>query len=277
MSKLGVVSILLALGLNLSCVLLGTDYLWSVLLVFGGMGAFFMANGWKHFTRRDVMVIVTLLLISDVMTVVIEKLMIYFDVWGFSNRQYRLMGIELLGAPIEEFIYWWLCPVVVAFAYIAHLRTDTVEGPTAFHALELALLARYGTDKLQASTRPDHSDYLQTDGVVDRGDGTYQRGQRKPTYFWIQLFVVALIVLFIRTFKGSWKAVAWTVAVFVATAFPNEAYSISKGFWVYNENRLLGISFLHIPLEGWMMYFLCPLCACLMLDALERLYGKFGA
>ncbi|HNY31132.1 MAG TPA: hypothetical protein PKO15_09610 [Fibrobacteria bacterium] len=152
MSKLGISSILLALGLNLSTVLLGTDYLWSVLLVFGGVGAFFVASGWKHFTRRDVWVIVTLLVFSDVMTVVIEKLMIHFDVWGFSDRTYRLMGINFLGAPIEEFIYWWLCPVVVAFAYIAHLRTDTPSGPTAFHALEMAFLAKWGTGNLQDPT-----------------------------------------------------------------------------------------------------------------------------
>lgn len=277
MMKFGLISIGLALGLNVACMALQTDYLMSVALVFGGVCAYFIANGWRKYTRRDLIVVGILIAFSDVMTLVIEKLMLYYDVWGFSNRHFRMIGLQLFGAPVEEFIYWWACPVVVALGYVSFLRVDSAKAPSAIAVGEAALLAHAATEAIQSSHRPDPTAYLENSGVAVQNDRQYERGSKKPTYVWLQVIILAMIAWFARSFKGSWKAVGWTVAVFVAIAYPNERYSLGSGFWTYNENKLLGIWILGVPVEEWIMYTICPLCACLMMDAIDRLVRKFGA
>jgi hypothetical protein len=73
------------------------------------------------------------------------------------------------------------------------------------------------------------TDYLETSGVVVQNDRQYERGAKKPAYFWLQVIILAMIAWLARSFKGSRKAVGWTAAVFVVIAYPNERYALESG------------------------------------------------
>ncbi|OVE77929.1 hypothetical protein BVX98_01640 [bacterium F11] len=45
--------------------------------------------------------------IMTVATFVMEYIYLWLDVWTFSEMIDPLLGIELWGVPIEEFVFWW--------------------------------------------------------------------------------------------------------------------------------------------------------------------------
>ncbi len=40
-------------------------------------------------------------------SVLMEYLFLKFDVWFFSEKIDRLVGLRLFGAPVEEFVFWF--------------------------------------------------------------------------------------------------------------------------------------------------------------------------
>ena len=77
-----------------------------------------------------------------------------------------------------------------------------------------------------------------------------------------------------KYYHGNKKAMLWTALIFFSVAFPNELYALSQGFWLYNDNTLLGLYIFKVPVEGFMMYFLAPICGCMILDISNRLLFK---
>lgn len=261
MNVSAIVAIVVSLVLNLFAWRLGLDYMWSVLLVFGGVALTFLVNAVKVFSRDNWKLFGGFVVFSNVCTLGVEIVMLKYDVWGFSDRVQRLSGLMFLGYPVEEFVYWAMCPGIVAGAYmVLGKKMDKFLDPVS-----LSRIAALGS----ALTRP-----LKNDTAVkytpDAGTGKYQEGERRPVYVWLQVAIVASIAFMSNYFKGNWKAVGWTTLVFFATAFPNELYALSQGFWLYNEKKLLGVFFFGVPLEGFMMYFIAPVCACMILDVSNR-------
>jgi lycopene cyclase domain-containing protein len=117
-----VIACTLALALNLATVALSMNYMTSVVLVMVGVSAVILLQGVKSLSSRDYASMSVFVLGSAVATTIIEKLMIVFDVWGFSNRHAGLCGLDFWGAPIEEYIYWWLAPLVVCVTYVVAVR-----------------------------------------------------------------------------------------------------------------------------------------------------------
>jgi lycopene cyclase domain-containing protein len=271
--KRGLAGIALSLVLNLLAWVFHLDYLWTVLLVMGGMSLWLVLNA-KEVTRQQWIVLAIFGLISNGMTFVIEKLMLYYDVWGFSHREFRLIGVTLSGAPIEEFVYWFFCPWLAALAYLVLGRSSSPEVQLPAGAvLEAATVAGKLSEAAQEKEQDVKQDvsYVEDDPkAVVEGVGKYSRGVVAARYFWLQAIIIAAILAMVRYYRGNWKSLAWSVALFVSIAYPNELLGLHNGFWTYNVNRLLGPWFLGVPIEEWLMYTISPTCGCMMLDLMDR-------
>lgn len=273
--KLFALAIVSAFGLNVATIFLHTNYMTSVCLVMIGTPAVLVFASRSYLKRRDLWMGLGFITFSNIVTTGIEKLMIYYDVWSFSNANFRLIGVDFLGAPIEEYMYWWMSAVIVAVVYICFSRTrrDIIHVPNILDYFGASLLAKYATQKIQTSTADAQSSdvYLENQNVEISGS-RYSRGGRFPTWVIVASAVTLFAAVRYRHFRGSWPALLSTVLVFFCIAYPNELYSLHNGFWVYNQNRIFGFWLLGVPVEEWFMYTMSPFAGGMLLSLC---YKKF--
>lgn len=270
MSKL-ILFLLLPLLLNGLAWLANMDYLISVNFVLGGVTLALLGNAWKVLTRNEWKIFLGICGISNVITVLIEVIMLRLDSWGFTAQRFHLLGLTFLGAPIEEYNFWIYAPVLVCLAYLVLSHERDLSSP-GFGEIFLSVLA---ARKLQV-LEEDISKRIISKIVYieDSVDGKYFAGSKIPTYVTIQLLLLATILWLRRYYHGSRQALALTTAVFFLTMMPYEQYAIRSGFWTYNAHRMLGIFFLDVPLEGWCMYFLPPVAGGMIIDVLSQRFFK---
>jgi hypothetical protein len=125
-------------------------------------------------------------LFSNLSTLFIEYLMIHFDVWSFSNRVQHLTGITFLNYPIEEFVYWSLCPVIVSLSYISFGKTfQKFLNPISF------------TNSI--NNFKSILDVLKNDVKIkyqkESKVGEYESGKKVPVYIWLQVIIISSILL----------------------------------------------------------------------------------
>jgi hypothetical protein len=51
-----------------------------------------------------------------------EYVYLSLDVWTFSEEVDPLLGINILGVPIEEFVFWWGASPLFIFVYLGYER-----------------------------------------------------------------------------------------------------------------------------------------------------------
>ena len=56
----------------------------------------------------------------------------------------------------------------------------------------------------------------------------------------------------------NWKAAFATVVLFESVVFPAEAFSVSRGHWVYNDARIWGARIFNVPIEQPLLYYVFP-------------------
>jgi len=261
-----------AISSNMFAGYFGLNYLWTVLVGMGIPALVAWIVGRKNLNSDDWKVFIAFNIFSVISSTIIEVIMLYYDTWGFSNSHGRFIGINFLGAPIEEYVYWWMAPVLVGILYIIFRKLKTIETfPPAIES-SLEYLGYISSVYMKSSKIKDETLYLENDGVVVE-NGAYSRGTKKfPTWIWIQIFLVAILIYLKRYFKGNWLTVFSVSFIFACVAFIGELHAIDYGFWVYNKQRMIGIYFLNIPIEQYPMYFLSAIFECMVIDIIGRKY-----
>jgi lycopene cyclase domain-containing protein len=78
--------------------------------------------------------------------------------------------------------------------------------------------------------------------------------------------------------RVNWKAALAMIATFEALMFCAEAFSVSRGHWIWNPNRILGPSIFGIPIEEPLLYYwFPPLFVVLLMHAFEKVFAKGSA
>lgn len=266
---LGVVALLL----NVIAILLKLNYLASVLLAMGGVSLVAVWFSRKELTHVDYLSMLVFVTLSNVTTTVIEKLMIVFDVWGFSNAHAGLLGWSFWGAPIEEYIYWWMAPVVVVTTYLSALKTPWVKFSKVADLplwLDISLITsilKFESERTESEAEKTSDVYLENQNSgkgVDVSGSKYKRGSKVPVWAMVVLFVLTCMAVGYIFFRGAWRAVLGTALVFLCVAYPNELYSLSRGYWVYNNSKMIGIWVLGVPVEEWFMYTASPVAGSML-------------
>lgn len=256
---------LIAIFLNVLTIYYKFDYLLSVISVLGGVSLLLFINSFKTFSKENWKLFSVFFLFSNLSTLFIEYLMIHFDVWSFSNRVQHLTGITFLKYPIEEFVYWALCPLIVSLSYISFGKTfQKFLNPISFT----------NTIKNFKSILETLKNDVKIKYQKETKVGEYESGKKVPVYIWLQVIIVSLILLLKNYYRGNFRNLLYATFLFFFTAFPHEVYAVSNGFWIYNHNKMLGLYLFQIPLEGYLMYFISPICGCMILDVFNRIFFK---
>ncbi len=273
-----------ALVLNITTMLLKFNYLTSVLFVMGGVSLIALSYSFQFLRWVDFKSMGVFVLLSNVTTTIIEKLMIVFDVWGFSSSNAGLIGLNFWGAPIEEYIYWWMAPVVVVTTYLAVSKRGNLKVkvenqlPILLDFGLLSAIFKFGSEKIEESAVKTDKVYLENQGVTNENskhvNRKYERGSKVPVWSFVVAFVLACLTFGYFFFRGSYKVVLATVLIFVLVAYPNELYSLYQGYWVYNNNKMLGVWVLWVPLEEWFMYTASPAAGSMLFSAYREYVHK---
>lgn len=265
-----------SIAVNIFIGRMGFNYFWTIV---AGMGlptliVWFMGrknldlSAWKSF--------ITFNLFSIVISTIIEVIMLNYDTWGFSKAHGRFIGVNFIGAPIEEYIYWWIAPILVGMLYITLRKITQIDPVPPGIESSVEYLGYIGSAFMKSSNSADATPYLENDGVIVQ-NGSYVRGTSIfPTWMWIQILVVLVIFYLKKYFKGNWLTVFAVSGIFACVAFIGELHAIDYGFWVYNKQRVIGIFFFNIPIEQYPMYFLSAIFECVVIDIVGRKHFKMG-
>lgn len=90
-----------------------------------------------------------------------------------------------------------------------------------------------------------------------RGSYRYHEGQRRLYWIWWLLGVLAQVLVSLPwVFKQlHLRALVVTSVCFILLIFGLENLGIYLGWWIWNEQKILGIKVLLLPLEEFLLYF----------------------
>lgn len=102
---------------------------------------------------------------------------------------------------------------------------------------------------------------------------------------WPATVILALpfALLFIPLYKAArervnWKAALAMIATFEALMICAELFSVSRGHWIWNPNRTLGVLFFGIPIEEPLLYYwFPPLFVVILMHTFEGWFRKKDA
>lgn len=113
---------------------------------------------------------------------------------------------------------------------------------------------------------------------ISEADKKRREGQKK----WPASIILAapFFLLILPLYKAArervnWRAAAAMIATFEVLMFCAEAFSVSRGHWAWNPNRILGPTIFNVPIEEPLLYYwFPPLFIVLLMHALESFFEK---
>ena len=88
--------------------------------------------------------------------------------------------------------------------------------------------------------------------------------------WWAVLFLPFLFWLYILHRRTrhviNWRAAWLTVIIFEIVLGATEAFSVSRGHWVYNEARIWGPRWFNVPIEEHLLYY--PFSSLIVISAM---------
>ena len=257
---------------NLLCFILGLDYFKSNLLVFGSYLVMVIPFVDKKLVVSHWKPLLGFFAFSTVTTTILELIFIHTDTWGFSSQINQMIGVNIFHIPIEEYIFWEGCPLVVIFTYMFYKKP-----PTSFPGfsslskavdVELAILKSAEPSGKAISEGEMYVDEIIKDDI--NGKPSYFRGLKLPIYTFFVTFVIFSIYEMRGYAKGNYKAIALTALSFFFVIMPYEQYALIHHVWIYNMQKMSGIAFIGVPLEEWIVYFTCPTAGCLFMEMFAK-------
>jgi lycopene cyclase domain-containing protein len=175
-------------------------------------------------------------LVMDGVAFFFEYVSIGMKVWWFSQEHHKLLGINIIDLPIEEFMFWFGATPFCILLYICFYRI--------LHCPK----------KLRVDDRVIFSIWAMLAFVF--------------------LPVAKKLYHEIKTQYGdknifSWRAIIGAVAVFWFVMTFVEHHSIACKHWVFNKDRIWGLYFWKIPVEEFIFYTLGPIFTVLLLHIVE--------
>jgi lycopene cyclase domain-containing protein len=106
----------------LPILLLDTDYGWSVVILFWIPSAilYLVLHRWMAGRFLGAFWLTCAVLLP--VTAAFEYLCLYLDIWDFYEGVQSLWGPRILGAPIEEFIFWFGATPFCLLVYLYYYR-----------------------------------------------------------------------------------------------------------------------------------------------------------
>jgi lycopene cyclase domain-containing protein len=94
-------------------------------------GTALLVANWRRLDKRRKKSFFILLGIMAVVTFAMEYVYLAADIWSFSEAHDPLLGLVILGAPIEEFTFWFgATPFVLGVYWTARRFFPAIPGKT---------------------------------------------------------------------------------------------------------------------------------------------------
>ncbi|MBD3315215.1 MAG: hypothetical protein GF344_05465 [Chitinivibrionales bacterium] len=88
---------------------------------------------------------------------------------------------------------------------------------------------------------------------------TWAKGRAYPAWALIAVpFIALTVLLFKRAKEVNPKCLIALILIFEFTVLVVEHNSVTIGHWVYNENRIFGVTVWGVPIEEPLIYYLFP-------------------
>jgi lycopene cyclase domain-containing protein len=102
--------------------LLNTDYGWSIVIVFWipSILLYLFLQRWMGAVFRKAFWITSAII--ALVTFGFEYVALAMDIWNFSEHIHKLWGINVIGVPVEEFIFWFGATPVCLLVYLYYYR-----------------------------------------------------------------------------------------------------------------------------------------------------------
>jgi lycopene cyclase domain-containing protein len=225
----------------------------------------------KTFMKENAKPVIAFFVFSTITTTLLEIIFIKTDTWGFTKEFSSMIGYTLLGAPVEEYLFWEFCPlvVIITFLYYKQKKVESVLNEGWIDKAEKSLLTYVEKIKPVADKTPQ-SEYVDSEVVKKDGYDTYSRGSKVPVYTIFVVTTILAIFAMRKYFKGQTNEILFTAAAFFSVIAPFEQYALKHGVWVYNTQKMLGIEFYGVPVEEWAIYLACPIAGCLFITLFSK-------
>lgn len=96
------------------------------------------------------------------------------------------------------------------------------------------------------------------------------------------ILAVPFMLLFVPLYKAAktrvnWRAALAMVATFEILMICAELFSVSRGHWIWNPNRTLGVMFFGVPIEEPLLYYwFPPLFVVVLMHTFEGFFSAGG-
>jgi len=115
------------------------------------------------------------------------------------------------------------------------------------------------------------------------GDYHYREGQKKLYWIWWVIipviYILSMLPVVIK--RIHWRALVVTSGLFILSMVVLENIALYYGWWIWNENKLLGPKVLLVPLEEFLTYFVggpfLVVCQILIRKFWEKMLKKGSA
>ena len=204
--------------------------------------------------------------ISLILMYIAEILAIQFRYWDFLQDWDILLGLDLGNVPLEEFLFYPLMLNVSLYGYLqakSILKKYRPELPADFKPngkrwIGWGLAAAFVCIAVIVGCcgTGDIAERVMTRD--DSGNPVYVEGKQHKAWGVTMMAGMAITIAFVMgaTVNGflDWKAVFFAGCIIYPASMVIELLGIGRGWWVYNDQQLIGLKIYILPLESLFMY-----------------------
>jgi lycopene cyclase domain-containing protein len=204
--------------------------------------------------------------ISIVFMYIAEILAIQYLYWGFLQDWDRLVGLDLGNVPLEEFLFYPLMLNVSLYGYLqakSILKKYRAPLPDPYPRSRKRLMgwglaaAFVGVAVIiglcgSGETVEGHMDRDEFENPV-YVDGAQHKAWGITMMSGMAITIAAVMGATVNGFL-DWKAVFFAGAIIYPASMVIELLGIGRGWWVYNDQQLIGLKLYILPLESLFMY-----------------------
>ncbi len=204
--------------------------------------------------------------ISVILMYVAEILAIQYHYWGFLQDWDVLLGLDLGNVPLEEFLFY---PLILNLSLYGYLQAKSIlkkyrpelvtdYRPNGKRWIGWALVAAFvcAAVIIGCCGSGDVTDRQMTRD--DAGNPVYMEGKQLKAWGVTMMAGMAITIAFVMgaTVNGflDWKAVFFAGCIIYPASMVTELLGIGRGWWVYNDQQLIGFKLYILPVESIFMY-----------------------
>lgn len=235
--------------------------------------------------RSERLAFITTSAIFIIASSVAELIAIQSRFWWFYQKLDKLTGLKMGDIPLEEFFFYPLFLNLPVLFYLYLRRyTDEPSPPTPMSERTKKYLRIAGWVLIATGAALFVKALFTTQPPLDlsiepRDDGSgairYSAGPAQHGWTIVQAFGMGICLFMYAAFadRVGKRRLLLTVSLFFVLGFFFELMGCGRGWWVWNEQQVIGIFTWVLPIDSYSMYFTGGLMPILTFEALHPFFA----